>query len=45
MDIKLHYVSDNTLEGTEEIIMSLKSKDSLQNTLPNLTATGTISDS
>ena len=45
VDIKLRYVSDETLEGTEEITMSLHPTDSLGNSVPALTATGTISDS
>lgn len=45
VDIKLKYVSDGQIEGTEAIMMSLKSKDSLGNSLPVLSGTGTISDS
>ena len=45
VDIKLKYVSDGQIEGTEAIMMSLKSKDSLGNPLPVLSGTGTISDS
>lgn len=43
--VTLDYVNDNTIEGTETIIMTLQTPDNRLNPVANISATATVSDS